>query len=90
MGLFLFYFRFCIDNGVMIAQAGWEMFRSGYVTPLEETTCTQRYAEIVQVDLLIADEQPGIFMHFGRFADFKRRRVSGCRLTAGNTSGFAG
>ena len=28
----------------MIAQAGWEMFRSGHVTPLEETTCTQRYA----------------------------------------------
>lgn len=35
--------RFCIDNGAMIAQAGWEMFRSGYSTPLEETTCTQRY-----------------------------------------------
>ena len=35
--------RFCIDNGAMIAQAGWEMFRSGCVTPLEETTCTQRY-----------------------------------------------
>lgn len=35
--------RFCIDNGVMIAQAGWEMFRSGHVTPLEETTCTQRF-----------------------------------------------
>lgn len=35
--------RFCIDNGVMIAQAGWEMFHSGCVTPLEETTCTQRY-----------------------------------------------
>jgi len=35
--------RFCIDNGVMIAQAGWEMFRAGHVTPLEETTCTQRY-----------------------------------------------
>ena len=34
---------FCIDNGAMIAQAGWEMFRSGCVTPLEETTCTQRY-----------------------------------------------
>ncbi|KAL1439767.1 hypothetical protein MTO96_009622 [Rhipicephalus appendiculatus] len=35
--------RFCIDNGAMIAQAGWEMFRSGQVTPFEETTCTQRY-----------------------------------------------
>ena len=21
--------RYCIDNGAMIAQAGWEMFRSG-------------------------------------------------------------
>ncbi|CAN7986099.1 unnamed protein product [Ixodes pacificus] len=35
--------RFCIDNGAMIAQAGWEMFRSNQSTPFEETTCTQRY-----------------------------------------------
>lgn len=35
--------RFCIDNGVMIAQAGWEMFRAGHVTPIEDTWCTQRY-----------------------------------------------
>ncbi|CAH3174483.1 unnamed protein product [Porites lobata] len=35
--------RFCIDNGAMIAQAGWEMFRAGHVTPLEESTCTQRF-----------------------------------------------
>lgn len=35
--------RFCIDNGAMIAQAGWEMFRSGQITPWKETTCTQRY-----------------------------------------------
>eukprot|EP00117_Sycon_ciliatum_P023624 scpid90692/ scgid3620/ Probable tRNA threonylcarbamoyladenosine biosynthesis protein osgep; t(6)A37 threonylcarbamoyladenosine biosynthesis protein osgep len=35
--------RFCIDNGVMIAQAGWEMFRAGIVTPMEDTWCTQRY-----------------------------------------------
>jgi len=35
--------RFCIDNGAMIAQAGWEMFRCGVVTPMEETWCTQRY-----------------------------------------------
>ncbi|CAL1533974.1 unnamed protein product [Lymnaea stagnalis] len=39
----LLYIRFCIDNGAMIAQAGWEMYRSGAVTPLEETSCTQRY-----------------------------------------------
>lgn len=35
--------RFCIDNGVMIAHAGWEMFRSGAITPLQDTWCTQRY-----------------------------------------------
>lgn len=34
--------RFCIDNGAMIAQAGWEMFRSGQVTEWEDTFCTQR------------------------------------------------
>lgn len=34
--------RYCIDNGAMIAHAGAEMFRSGIVTPWEETTCTQR------------------------------------------------
>ena len=35
--------RYCIDNGAMIAQAGWEMFRSGQVTALEDTWVTQRY-----------------------------------------------
>lgn len=35
--------RYCIDNGAMIAHAGWEMFRTGHVTPLMETTCTQRF-----------------------------------------------
>ncbi|KAH0626314.1 hypothetical protein JD844_001226 [Phrynosoma platyrhinos] len=35
--------RFCIDNGAMIAQAGWEMFRSGQVTALEDSWITQRY-----------------------------------------------
>eukprot|EP00040_Diaphanoeca_grandis_P024436 m.134287 g.134287 ORF g.134287 m.134287 type:complete len:336 (-) comp29731_c1_seq1:87-1094(-) len=35
--------RFCIDNGAMIAQAGWEMFRSGITTPMEDTWVTQRY-----------------------------------------------
>ena len=35
--------RFCIDNGAMIAQAGWEMLRSGETTPLEETAITQRF-----------------------------------------------
>jgi N6-L-threonylcarbamoyladenine synthase len=35
--------RFCIDNGAMIAQAGYEMFKAKMVTPWEETTVTQRY-----------------------------------------------
>ena len=35
--------RFCVDNGAMIAQAGWEMFRSGTMTPWEETAITQRF-----------------------------------------------
>ncbi|XP_067651738.1 probable tRNA N6-adenosine threonylcarbamoyltransferase [Haliotis asinina] len=35
--------RFCIDNGAMIAQAGWEMFKAGETTPLNETSCTQRF-----------------------------------------------
>ncbi|KAI8606807.1 hypothetical protein BC830DRAFT_1176065 [Chytriomyces sp. MP71] len=35
--------KFCIDNGIMIAQAGLLMFKSGQTTPLEDTWCTQRY-----------------------------------------------
>lgn len=35
--------RYCIDNGAMIAQAGWEMFRCGIVTELEDSWVTQRY-----------------------------------------------
>ncbi|XP_067834632.1 tRNA N6-adenosine threonylcarbamoyltransferase isoform X2 [Heptranchias perlo] len=34
--------RFCIDNGAMIAQAGWEMFRAGHVTALQDSWITQR------------------------------------------------
>jgi len=41
--LFATDMRFCIDNGAMIAQAGWEMFKSGQTTEFEDTTCTQRY-----------------------------------------------
>ena len=35
--------RFCIDNGIMIAHAGLLAYRTGFTTPLEETTCTQRF-----------------------------------------------
>src|SRR4051812_1630392 len=35
--------RFCIDNGIMIAHAGLLAFRTGFRTPLGETSCTQRF-----------------------------------------------
>jgi N6-L-threonylcarbamoyladenine synthase len=35
--------RFCIDNGAMIAQAGYEMFKVNMTTPWKETTVTQRF-----------------------------------------------
>lgn len=34
---------FCIDNGIMIAQAGLLAYRMGSVTPLEKTSVTQRF-----------------------------------------------
>lgn len=41
--LFATDMRFCIDNGAMIAQAGWCMLGAGMVTPWEETAITQRF-----------------------------------------------
>ncbi|KAL3095211.1 hypothetical protein niasHT_020362 [Heterodera trifolii] len=35
--------RFCIDNGAMIAQAGWEMYRAGLRASLDQCTYTQHY-----------------------------------------------
>lgn len=35
--------RFCIDNGIMIAQAGLLAFKTGFTTPLEKSQCTQRF-----------------------------------------------
>eukprot|EP00045_Choanoeca_perplexa_P011189 m.117287 g.117287 ORF g.117287 m.117287 type:complete len:336 (+) comp15542_c0_seq4:49-1056(+) len=35
--------RFCIDNGAMIAQAGWEMYKAGVRTDMEDSFVTQRY-----------------------------------------------
>lgn len=35
--------RFCIDNGLMIAQAGLLQYRMGQRTKLEDTTTTQRF-----------------------------------------------
>lgn len=35
--------RFCIDNGIMIAQAGMLAYEMGLHTPLKESTCTQRF-----------------------------------------------
>jgi N6-L-threonylcarbamoyladenine synthase len=35
--------RYCIDNGIMIAHAGLIAYKTGFRTPLEESTCTQRF-----------------------------------------------
>ncbi|KAL5594788.1 hypothetical protein BROUX41_001702 [Berkeleyomyces rouxiae] len=35
--------RFCIDNGIMIAHAGLLAYDTGFRTPLEESSCTQRF-----------------------------------------------
>lgn len=35
--------RFCIDNGIMIAHAGLLVYQTGLTTPLEYSTCTQRF-----------------------------------------------
>ncbi|KAL3448558.1 Gcp-like domain-containing protein [Aspergillus insuetus] len=35
--------RFCIDNGIMIAQAGIMAYKTGFRTPFKESTCTQRF-----------------------------------------------
>lgn len=35
--------RFCIDNGIMIAQAGMLAYQTGFRTPLKQATCTQRF-----------------------------------------------
>lgn len=35
--------RYCIDNGLMIAHTGAEMFKSGTRMDYEESTVTQRY-----------------------------------------------
>lgn len=41
--LFATDMRFCIDNGAMIAQAGWEMLKSGQYCDVKDATFTQRY-----------------------------------------------
>ena len=35
--------RYCIDNGAMIAYTGLLAYGEGLTTPLEESTCTQRF-----------------------------------------------
>ncbi|KAJ0413871.1 tRNA N6-adenosine threonylcarbamoyltransferase [Aspergillus carlsbadensis] len=35
--------RFCIDNGIMIAQAGILAYKTGFRTAFKESTCTQRF-----------------------------------------------
>lgn len=35
--------RYCIDNGAMIAWPGLLAYKTGSITPMEETGCTQRF-----------------------------------------------
>ena len=35
--------RYCIDNGAMIAYTGLLAFSEGLSTPIEQSTCTQRF-----------------------------------------------
>lgn len=35
--------RFCIDNGIMIAHAGLLSYRTGNITPIKNSVCTQRF-----------------------------------------------
>ncbi len=35
--------RYCIDNGAMIAWAGWLLLKEGQTTTVEEATITQRF-----------------------------------------------
>ena len=46
--------RFCIDNGAMIAHTGLVQFIHGEITPIQDTTCTQRY-RTDDVDVLWRD-----------------------------------
>lgn len=43
--------RYCVDNGAMIAYTGLLAFAHGITTPMEDTTCTQRFRtdEVVAV-----------------------------------------
>lgn len=48
--------RFCIDNGIMIAHAGWEMYRTGTRMKWEDATITQRFrTDDVEVTWDVAD-----------------------------------
>lgn len=46
--ILMLLYRFCIDNGIMIAQAGLLAHRMGFETDLEDSTCTQRYVVMCQ------------------------------------------
>lgn len=49
--------RFCIDNGVMIAQAGLLSYRMGNQTPLSKSTCTQRYSSVLVLRMSLSGGQ---------------------------------
>jgi hypothetical protein len=61
---------FCIDNGIMIAQAGLLSYRMGFQTPLAKSTCTQRlapryYGVLQRIIVYIQDSGPTKCMSHG-------------------------
>ncbi|EFE41333.1 hypothetical protein TRV_03938 [Trichophyton verrucosum HKI 0517] len=48
--------RFCIDNGIMIAQAGLLAYKTGFHTPLEESTCLLFIAAFIYNSRIILAE----------------------------------
>ena len=48
-------YRYCIDNGAMIAQAGILAYMKGIETRMEDTWCTQRF-RTDEVDIIWRDD----------------------------------
>ena len=48
-------YRYCIDNGAMIAQAGIFAYMKGIETNIKDTWCTQRF-RTDEVDIIWRDD----------------------------------
>jgi hypothetical protein len=74
--------RFCIDNGIMIAQAGLLSYRMGFRTPLSKSTCTQRYDGLMTLRkegyLRYVDSERTKSMYHGGHEDEECFRICNC------------